>query len=432
MKVVNNAISSDYLRYKIDEDISIYQGRFCIYLDKKYKCSGIIYYKMTPPVSINFKAQILSIEDDEIDLNLDYDNAILEMYGYKPIYVAIHTINDFNIEGYTNDSYIKSKNSYVEYIDFHIINFDKFSGNLIKHVDKLFAGRIEFDINDFKVTIDKRYDYRKELSDELKARSGTLITHIGRIQRKDKKLFKTNNMINFLDRISTSLSFMCGRYVGICLAKGYRNNNNVFRMWRENMITPYKFVPTWTDTISNHHNIEKYISLMCKKLEDGYYGPALKNVIDWYIESLGDITMENNIISIQIALEALSYVILVEQEKILIDDEFDKNSAAKNIKMVLDICNISYGKDELELFDDWIQNKFNDGVDLVIYFRNKIVHPTRKDNRASLSVEDMWNIIQIGTKYVELITLSFIGYKGEYSNRLKERCFGEVEVVPWG
>ena len=65
------------------------------------------------------------------------------------------------------------------------------------------------------------------------------------------------------------------------------------------------------------------------------------------------------------------------------------------------------------------------------YFRNKIVHPVRKDNRANLSVEDMWNIIQIGTKYIELIVLSFIGYKGEYSNRLKERWFGEVEVVPW-
>ena len=431
MKVVNNAISSDYLRYKIDEDISIYQGRFCIYLDKKYKCSGIIYYKMTPPVSINFKAQILYIEDEKIDLELDYDNAILEMYGYKPISVAIHTMNDFNIEGYINDNYIKSKNSYVEYIDFHIINFDKFSGNLIKHVDKLFAGRIEFDINDFKVIIDKRYDYRKELSDELKAKSGTLITHIGRIQRKDKNIFKTNNMIRFLDRISTALSFICGRYVGICLAKGYQNNNNVFRMWRENMITPYKFVPTWTDTISNHHNIEKYMSLMCKKLEDGYYGGALKNITDWYIESLSDITIENNIISIQIALETLSYVILVEQEKLLSDDDFDKNSAAKNIKIVLDVCNIHYGNEDLHIFDDWIKNKFEDGVDLVIYFRNKIVHPTRKDKRVSLSVEDMWNIIQIGTRYLELIILSFIGYKGEYSNRLKERCFGEVEVVPW-
>jgi len=71
------------------------------------------------------------------------------------------------------------------------------------------------------------------------------------------------------------------------------------------------------------------------------------------------------------------------------------------------------------------------GVDLVIYLRNKIVHPTRRDNRATLSIEDMWNITQIGTKYVELIILAFIGYKGEYSNRLKEIWFGEVEVVPW-
>ena len=36
-KVIKNAISSEYLRYKIDEDISIYEGRFCIYLDRKYR-----------------------------------------------------------------------------------------------------------------------------------------------------------------------------------------------------------------------------------------------------------------------------------------------------------------------------------------------------------------------------------------------------------
>ena len=24
-----------------------------------------------------------------------------------------------------------------------------------------------------------------------------------------------------------------------------------------------------------------------------------------------------------------------------------------------------------------------------------------------------------------------VNYKGEYSNRLKDRCYGEVEVVPW-
>lgn len=431
MKVVNDAISSKYLDYNIDEDISIYEGKFCIYLDKKYKCSGKIFYKMTPPISINFKAKILYVENEDIELALDYDNAILEVYGYKPISITINTINDLNIEGYINDNYIKSKNSYVEYIDFHIVNLDKIPGKLIKHQDKLFAGRIQFDINDFTVTIDKRYDYRKELNEELKSKSGTIITHIGRIKRKDNRLFKTNNIIIFLDRISTALSFMCGRYVDICLAQGYQNENNVYRLWKESTVTPFKFVPTWTDTLSNYHNIEKYMSLMCKKLEDGYYGPAIKHVIDWYIESNGNVTLENNIISVQIALETLSYVVLVEQFKIITDEEFDINTTSKNIRMLLDVCKIPYGKEELVTLGNHIKTKFDDGVDLVTYFRNKIVHPSQKGYRVVLSVEDMWNTIQIGTRYIELILLAIIGYRGEYSNRLKDRWYGEVEVVPW-
>ena len=99
--------------------------------------------------------------------------------------------------------------------------------------------------------------------------------------------------------------------------------------------------------------------------------------------------------------------------------------------MLLDTCKIPIGKEELYLFDEYIQNKFLDGVDLIIYFRNKIVHPSRKSNRASLNIEDMWNIIQISLRYLELVILHIIGYRGEYSNRLKERSYGEVELVPW-
>ena len=67
---------------------------------------------------------------------------------------------------------------------------------------------------------------------------------------------------------------------------------------------------------------------MCKKLNDLYYGHAIRQVIDWYIESLGNTTIENNIISMQIALETLSYVVLVEQNKVLTDEEFDENLSA--------------------------------------------------------------------------------------------------------
>ena len=47
MKVVENAIFFKVSQFDIDENIPIYEGRFCIYLlNRKYKCSGKVMYKM--------------------------------------------------------------------------------------------------------------------------------------------------------------------------------------------------------------------------------------------------------------------------------------------------------------------------------------------------------------------------------------------------
>lgn len=432
MKVVKEAISSPYLEYGIDEDIVIHEGNFCIYLDKLYKCKGRIYYRISPPVCINFEAKVLGHKNIDLEiLKDDYLEGIIEVHGYQPFQVNINNIQKNYVDGYVSSGIIKSKNRYVDYIDFHIVNFDKKQGTLIKYMDKLFAGRIEFEISGYEIIIDKRYDYKKELYEELRFKNGSIITHIGRIKRKDNKVFKSTYIFKLLDEISDTLSFLAGRYIGICMVMGYKDNQNTFRLWKESLTTPFKYVPTWSDTIANHHNIEKYMNLMCRKLHDSYYGPALKHVVDWYIESIDNISIENNVVSLQIALETLSYVIVVEKNKILTDVEFEKNTASDNIRILLDACSIYYGKEELNLFNEYIYNKFNDGVDIFTYFRNKVVHPTRKTKRANLTVEDMWNILQIGTRYVELVVLYIINYKGEYSNRLNDRCYGEVEVVPW-
>lgn len=432
MKVVKEAISSPYLEYGIDEDIVIHEGNFCIYLDKLYKCKGRIYYRISPPVCINFEAKVLGHKNIDLEiLKDDYLEGIIEVHGYQPFQVNINNIQKNYVDGYVSSGIIKSKNRYVDYIDFHIVNFDKKQGTLIKYMDKLFAGRIEFEISGYEIIIDKRYDYKKELYEELRFKNGSIITHIGRIKRKDNKVFKSTYIFKLLDEISDTLSFLAGRYIGICMVIGYKDNQNTFRLWKESLTTPFKYVPTWSDTIANHHNIEKYMNLMCRKLHDSYYGPALKHVVDWYIESIDNISIENNVVSLQIALETLSYVVVVEKNKVLTDVEFEKNTASDNIRILLDACSIYYGKEELNLFNEYIYNKFNDGVDIFTYFRNKVVHPTRKTKRANLTVEDMWNILQIGTRYVELVVLYIINYKGEYSNRLNDRCYGEVEVVPW-
>ena len=381
------------------------------------------------PTSINFKGKIIHIKENKLTKKLDYYDGIIEIHGYQLASVTIKKIDNFFIKGYINENYIKSKDTSVDYIDFNIINLDKLPGYLIEHKDKMFAGRIEFETTDYEIIIDKRYDYTKELKEILKSKNGFITTHIGRIKRKDNSSFKTKNIIDLLEKISYALSFLCARRIGISIVNGYTNDINTYRLCIKDIIMPYNFLPSWSDTISNHNNIEKYMNLIMKKLEDDYNNLALKRVIDWYIESISNLTIENNIISIQIALETLSYIILVQEEKKLSNDEFDNNTAINNIRMLLESCKLNNNK-ELMVFDDKIKERFNDGIELIIYLRNKIVHPARKD-KIYLSYEDVWNIIQIGTRYIELIILKFIGYKGEYSNRLKDRYFGQVERVPW-
>lgn len=430
MKSVNDAILSPNMEYGINEDIVVYDGRFCVYLDKKYKCNGKIFLKPSSPSAITFKARIVSTAEDSLE-ECSLDDAVLEIHGYKLSSATIRRINETSVEGYINNDCIKSKNSYVSYIDFDLLNIDKIPGKLIKTKEKVFAGRLEFELNGYLITIDKRYDYRREFYEELIEKSGTVTTHVGRIRKKDGTLFKTNNIMGLLDRICTAFSFACGRYVSFSGIRGYQDENEVYRAWNSGMVTPFTFLPTWTDTLTNYRNYEKYLSLMCRRLEDFYYGPAIKNAVDWYIESLNNLTMDNDIISVQIALESLSYVVLVEKTKTITDTEFDKNSASKNIRMLLQICNIPFGGDEMEIFSDEIREEFADGIDLISYYRNKIVHPSKRRNKVFLSAEDIWNILVIGIHYIELAILYIIGYKGEYSNRLKERSFGEVEVVPW-
>ena len=128
-----------------------------------------------------------------------------------------------------------------------------------------------------------------------------------------------------ISRIATALSFASGRYVSIPNTYGYHEDREVYRAWYRMARSGYKFVFNWTSTISNYHNIEKYMSLMCKKLEEDYYNDTISNVLDWYMEAINGMNLGNNIISVQTALEMLSYVVLVETENTYRQSVYDKH-----------------------------------------------------------------------------------------------------------
>ena len=442
MSISNKAIVSNFNMAKMDESLTIYEGNLCIYSSIIIKFRGRVYYDMTDTSSIKFEGIIYKFEDVEDELpSLMMENVNLEILGYKLIDADITSIRNNHIEGYVNDFVIKSKDNKVDYIQFDIVNMDKIPGKLVKYDDLVYAGRIEFNLNDYKIIIDKSYEYNKELKSLLEARSSNIITHTGRIYRlkgkntgldgdSDKNLFNTKKIDQILNRLAIALSFISGRYVSIPNAYGYLGDKQVYRAWYRMDRSPYKFVLNWTSTISNYHNLEKYLSLMCKKLEEDYYNDTILNVLDWYMEAINGLNIGNNIISVQTALEMLSYVVLVETEKKYRQEEYDKHSAKRNIRELLEHCGINTEIPRECDMPNSLKEYFNDSVDAITFYRNLVVHPSKKKT-VYLDFESMFNIILLGISFIELVVLYLIGYKGEYTDRFKDYSFGDVHTVPW-
>lgn len=432
MFIIGEAVKSRYCMNEIGEDLIIYSGKFHIYSDIQLKCDGVLYYKLSEPVSINFSAKIYKFEDlSEIDLINFSKEATLEISGYKLMSIEIESINNGEIIGYVNDNVIKSKDNSVQYIQFDILNMDKVPGKLVNYDDLVYAGRLEFKVNDYKITIDKSYNYNKDFHNRLVSRNGSVITHTGKIEKYDGTMFNTRNIYKLITQLSIALSFSCGRFIAIPNCFGYSNSKEVYRSWHKMYSNNYQFVFNWTSTISNYYNFEKYLSLMTKKLEETYYFDAFSSILDWYVESLNGINMGNNIISIQTALEMLSYVVLVELERVFSREEYDNRAANQNIRELLKFCSIDHDIPFAVSGRNYNSKIKMDSVDLITQYRNIVVHPSKKNHNIHLDFEEMWNIVLCGISYIELVILYIINYRGEYTNRFKDLRFGDVEIVPW-
>ncbi len=114
MDISNEAIESLHKKNAINEEIVIYKGKFCIYTNQKIKCDGVISYKITEPVAINFYADVYQFESvSEMVSYNTFDNAKLEIVGYKLIDIEIQTFKNGKVVGYVNDMIIICKLSFI-------------------------------------------------------------------------------------------------------------------------------------------------------------------------------------------------------------------------------------------------------------------------------------------------------------------------------
>ncbi len=173
-----------------------------------------------------------------------------------------------------------------------------------------------------------------------------------------------------------------------------------------------------------------------QKWHDPAWNEPLRLSIAWYLEANGDgAAKESRIILAQVALELLSWVLLVEAEPLHSYRDFDNLSAAGKIRSLLYNLRVpttipGHFQGLLSLRD----REVFDGPGVITMVRNRLVHSTEKDRRRISKIDGMqrWECLELALQYLELAILAICGHDGHYAKRGWRGFTGENEArVPW-
>jgi hypothetical protein len=172
-------------------------------------------------------------------------------------------------------------------------------------------------------------------------------------------------------------------------------------------------------------------------MEDAEWRETIRTAVYWYVRgNTNHVGPDGAIILIQTALERLAWHILVRVRHSISERDFGDLPAAGQLRLVLDACSVPLDLPsklgELTKVavgqkgeQDWV-----DGPQTFVSVRNQIVHPGKrkrvKGGRA------LYETLQLGKWYLELILLRSCGFNGSYACRLNIPMYvGGVEPVPW-
>ena len=432
------ALDSPFLQYEVNEPITFYEGDFSLSDGEEVLLvNGIVKINFMPKPNIVFSGMILTEEGKRFRLYnqmFDKKNIVLQISGMmeSPVVITHHSIgNDREqIEGIVTNSYLETEAQCISKMTFCIVNFLDFLGSGVKHGKLGYRGRTKFSFEQWEIIIDKRYDYSKKNKDifgQLKISAGYSITHIGCIQRTDQTPFLPGDVEHILKSVQWLLSFAAGRFVGICVLEGFNEGYHVWNKYQAPAFSNWYKPITWFPK-QDSESLEVLFPLVLKKQEDPLWNKVLWEVLWWYIDSQSETFVEKKIVSVQVALESLSWVYLVEDGNVFSKTKYDAiHSAAQKIKYLL--RELSIDCTIPDSLNDYI-SLYDDGTSLFATFRNDIVHPSRKPKFKETKTK--FKILNLGIWYLEMVILGILGYSGKYANRLKMPLWeGQYEFVPW-
>ncbi|MBM7578244.1 hypothetical protein [Jeotgalibacillus terrae] len=421
------AIDSKY--FSFDDRFSIYEGNFnLVSKGKTFVLKGSINFNHYPEPMIRFIG-----ETDKEDLHslTNEDGIMIEAPGIPPTPVSFDLVqNNQLIKGVVVSAIKDEQEVYMDSCLIHVSNFVNYLGEVVTKDNFRYRGGLHIEFGEWNLCLQLRHDYKKKkLFPNLKDSKGYAITHIIKIEKRDKSLFKKSEIIEIENLFVWVFKLCTGRHIGMPIKIGQVDNKEVYREFLVPVMSSYKAIPNWFpkqrgEVIKNlFHNFDS-------KFKDAFIKRIIKETIHWYVEALTTTFIENKIINSQIALEKLSFVLLTQQTpQIISKSKFDKNNFEMNLELILKELSIETSLEgKYRRFSD----EFHSGPNLLVKYRNHIAHPKRDSIMNSYSGEDKAMINQLGMYYTEMLLLNLVGYQGVFSNRLKFPLWeGDYDDLPW-
>ncbi len=322
-------------------------------------------------------------------------------------------------------------NADIRSVTFGVLNFQEFYGRNDKFIDidgsSRRLGSSVITLDNFRIEITENPDL-SENKKFLRRNDGYTVTHVGLIERCDRKTYRAMDAANILRAIRAFLSFARGAACGLILVKAVMpNGTDAILEWGTTHTESWLCgSETWLPTNDGGDILSRlfpqFLDLCCNP----DWKDTMFTVIDWYL-NCNVAPFHVGIILAQAALESLSYKVLQRKFR----------SKHEQISRALSSLGISESiPGSCSRLARWLTSAQThdakgpgDGPDAITKIRNDLVHAHKKCE--SIPPEAQMDAFRLSQWYMEMMLLRKLGHDGRYRNRVSAAGRGALENVPW-
>jgi hypothetical protein len=313
-------------------------------------------------------------------------------------------------------------------LDFHLVNFPDYVGDLVTGEGATWRGRASFLGAGWLTQLDWRPSYG-QLKEELRIDRGYALTHVGRVSRTSGAAFTPGRAIRHIDALWHFFGFVRGAWSGPALLIGRdRSGNVVWEQWSIRRVSSAEHRPSLFD----HRDPDVLTRLspgFLSRAGSEAWGEPFNRAVKLYVDGNVSIPIEVGIILAQAGLELLAWSTFVRSGRVA-PGAFKDWSAARQFRELLTRARVPMTvPGRLLALGDSLPTLGTaaDAADRVAYVRNRIVHPPRNRRAGSLPSELIIDAWRLSLHYLELAIL----HRARYSGSIWSRVEDAVVPVPW-